>query len=83
MINQIIKFLTTKKVERECLVCKNKFISTKYKSFFLNRLTTVVQVYCSKKCDKKMHLAIRKFFRNKRLTKEELEITKNIRYVDF
>lgn len=84
MINKIIKFLTTRKEQRRCSFCKQSFISERYKSrIFGFKLVTVVNSYCSKRCERAFDETLKKAFRHKKLTKQEKEAVKNVRYVDI
>lgn len=84
MINWILKALTKKNVKRNCSFCKKEFSPYEYKTLMPRLgLVGVIEVYCSKKCEKARKKAIGKTFRGKKLTKQEKEAIKDIRYVDF
>ena len=84
MINRIIKFLTTREEKRKCGFCKKYFITKSYKSrIFGFKLVNVVECYCSKKCERAFDEILKKAFKHKKLTKQEKEIIKNVRYLDI
>lgn len=84
MINQLLKFLTTRKEQRVCSFCKKPFISKRYKSRILGfKLINVVNLYCSKKCERAFNETLKKAFTHKKLNKQEKEAIKNVYYVDI
>ncbi|MEK6848490.1 MAG: hypothetical protein AABX65_02565 [Nanoarchaeota archaeon] len=84
MINRIIKFITKKKKEGDCLFCKKKFISERYISYYQGiGFINVADCYCSNKCKMAMSKAIKRCFNRKWLSRQERLAVNSLRYIDF
>jgi len=83
MISGILKFFTRRKEKDNCNFCNKEH----YKGLWIDYMggfgfIKVVDSYCSDKCEKAMQIAISKCYECKKLSKQEIKATKDLRYVD-